>query len=84
MDKIISESIKQVLKENYKDFDGYDNDLDYDSVYEEACHFIATQNPKIMSWTGIAKAIGFQLKTIGPNDMETLKDAIQDAMADTE
>ena len=28
-------------------------------------------------------AIGFRLETIGPNDMETLKDAIQDAMMES-
>ena len=81
--RIVKESVKRVVMEgSFDDFDGYDNDLDYDTVYEEACHFIRTNNPGVMSWRGIAQAIGFKLNTIGPNDMETLKDAIQDAMCE--
>lgn len=77
----IMESVKNFLNEG---FSGYDNDLDYDTVYDEAYHFITTQNPKIQSWRGIAQAIGFRMETIGPSDMETLKDAIEDAMIDAQ
>lgn len=63
-------------------FDGLDNDLDYESVntqaYDYLCRNGNTGMP--MKWRSIAKAIGFRLDTIGPNDMETLKDAIEDAM----
>lgn len=80
---LVKESIIKVLKENYDDFDGYDNDLDYNNVYDEACQYLAQNNPKVQSWREIAMAIGFRLETVGPNDMETLKDAIQDAMMES-
>ena len=85
MKGIISESIKAVLNESgYDEFDGYDDDLEYDKVFDDAYHYIMANNPKVMSWRGIADALGYRLETIGQNDMETLKDAIQDAMAEAE
>ena len=39
LNRLIKESIRKVLKESYEDFDGYDNDLDYNNVYEEACQY---------------------------------------------
>lgn len=68
------------LNEGYKDFNGYDNDLNYDSLYSQAEHYLITKKPSVLEWREIAEEMGFQLKTIGPNDMETLKDAIEDAM----
>lgn len=78
---IINASVKKILKE---DFDGYDNDLQYDSIYDQAYQYIIRNVPGVMSWREIAEGIGFRMDTIGPNDMETLKDAIEDAMMDTD
>lgn len=63
-------------------FEGYDNDLDYETVNMEAYDYLTRYNPEVQSWRSIADALGFRMGTIGPNDMETLKDAIEDAMAD--
>jgi hypothetical protein len=84
LNRLVKESIRKVLNEDYDDFDGYDNDLDYDNVYDEAYQYLVSNNPKIQSWREIAMAIGFRLETVGPNDMETLKDAIQEAMMEHE
>ena len=75
---IVRESIKRVLNE---DFDGFDNDLDYNNIYDEAEDFIYTNDTDGMSWRDIAEGMGFRMESIGPNDMETLKDAIEGAMA---
>lgn len=75
--KVIKESVKRVLHE----WDN-DNDLNYNDIYDEACHFITNVQPSVQSWRGIAEAMGFRLNTCGPADMETLKDAIEDAMMD--
>lgn len=73
--KMISESVKRVLNEWE-----YDNDLQYERIYDEASHYIIKNQPPVQDWRGIAQAMGYQLDTIGPNDMETLKDAIEQAM----
>lgn len=78
--KIIEESVKRILNENYQDFDGFDNDLNYQSIFDQVCDYLMTKNPKTQYWRRIAQDMGFQLQTIGPNDMETMKDAIEDAM----
>jgi hypothetical protein len=79
--RVIKESVNQILME-YKDFDGFDNDLDYNNIFDQACEYIVRNEPITQSWRSIAKGLGFQLNTIGPNDMETLKDAIEDAMGE--
>ena len=78
--KIIKESVNRILNENYQDFDSFDNDLNYQSIFNQACDYLMTKNPKTQYWKRIAQDMGFQLQTIGPNDMETMKDAIEDAM----
>lgn len=60
----------------------HDDDLTYDSVFDQACHYISNSDSEGMDWRDIATGIGFRLETCGPNDMETLKDAIEDAMAE--
>lgn len=80
INEMVIASVKKVLKEMVD----YDNDLDYERIYQEASHFLETNPNSQCSWRQIAKAIGFMMDTIGPNDMETLKDAIEDAMADAE
>ena len=96
--RIVNESLKRIVNEkvrydwlddamsrqNFNDDVPYDNDLDYETVYYEALHFIS-ENPKLsQSWREIANGIGFRMETVGRNDMETVKDAIEDAMADSE
>lgn len=75
--KIVYESVKKIMKENY------DYDLDYESIYEQAMHYLMTNRIKNQSWRRIAQELGFRLETIGRYDIETLKDAIEDAMADS-
>ena len=58
----------------------YDNDLNYENVYDSALDYITKYKPGVQSWREIASAIGYRMNTIGPNDMELLKDAIEDAM----
>ena len=76
---IIKECVSKILSESYQ----YDDDLDYQQVYDEAINYIYRVHPRHQSWRSIAEEIGFRLDTIGPNDMETLKDAIEDAMMET-
>lgn len=84
---IVKESVRRILKESndqfqpYNDFDGYDNDLDYESINDSAYHYLKTHpSANFLSWRKIAIGMGVRLETIGPNDRETLKDAIEDAM----
>ena len=80
LQKMINDAVRKVLRENAE----YDNDLDYDRIFDAASHFIAN-NPNVpLKWRLIAKALGFRMDTIGQNDMELLKDAIEDAMAENE
>lgn len=81
--RVIKESVKKILKEDYRNFDGFDNDLDYNSIYEQTLEYLQKNTQTGRTWREIAQDLGFRLETIGPNDMETLKDAIQDAMIDT-
>lgn len=61
----------------------YDNDLNYENVYDSALDYITKYKPGVQSWREIASAIGYRMNTIGPNDMELLKDAIEDAMMES-
>ena len=80
----LSQEVKEKLQKRIDELKKrmqYDaNDLDYETVYDEACDLLSRNHIQIQSWRGIAKQLGFRLETIGPNDMETLKDAIEDAM----
>lgn len=95
--RVVNESLKRMInenvrydwmdgatpKENFIDDAAYDDDLDYETVYYEALHYLENHPQSTESWRGIATNIGFKLDTIGKIDMETLKDAIEDAMAET-
>lgn len=74
--RIVGESVERVLREWQ-----FDNDLDYEKIYDDACDFLSGNHGLTSyGWREIAEELGFRLDSIGPNDMETLKDAIEDAM----
>lgn len=76
---IIKESVKRILREYH-----FDNDIDYTSIYEQALDLLSGGGePSGYGWRDVAEAMGFRLDSLGPNDMETMKDAIEDAMMDT-
>ena len=76
---LIKESVKRILRE-YQ----FDNDIDYNSIYEQALDLLSGGGePSGYGWRDVAEAMGFRLDSLGPNDMETMKDAIEDAMMDT-
>ena len=75
--KVIEESVKRVLNELQ-----FDNDLNYQSISDQAYEYLEKNEPSEYDWRDIAEGLGFRMDSIGPNDMETLKDAIEDAMHD--
>lgn len=75
--KVIKESVKRVLREWQ-----FDNDLDYQRIADEAYEYLEKNEPTEYDWRDIAEGMGYRMESIGPNDMETLKDAIEDAMHD--
>lgn len=85
---MVREAIYGALKEfNYPD--GYNaeyqgNDLDYDTVYEEAIHVISQMDDSNLDWRSVARNMGFRLETLNMADAELLHDAIEDAMLDSD
>lgn len=79
---MISESVKKVLKEMNNDYEG--NDLDYETIKMEAEEAIYTLKQKggPISWMNVAKEMGFRLETLNDDDMELLKDTIEEVMLD--
>ena len=75
--RVIAESVKHVLREWQ-----FDNDLDYQRIADEAYDYMEKNNPSGYDWRDVAEGMGYRMESIGPNDMETLKDAIEDAMHD--
>lgn len=74
--RVIKESVKRIVREWQ-----FDNDLDYQKIYDDACDFLSGNHELTnYGWREIAEELGFRMDSIGPNDMETLKDAIEDAM----
>lgn len=82
--RMISESVKRVLREMDNDYEG--NDLDYDSIQMQAMSVIPRmhQNGQDVSWRSVAEEMGFRLETLNGEDMELLKDAIEDTMMEDE
>ena len=78
--RVISKSVKRVLREADNDYEG--NDLDYDSIKMQAMSIIPRmhQNGQVVSWRAVAKEMGFRLETLNGEDMELLKDAIEETM----
>lgn len=87
--KIVRQSVKRVLREKYEldsqieEFDGFDNDLEYESIREQAYYFIY-KHPELCEQDAIviAEKMGFHMDSIGPNDYKTLRKAIDAAKED--
>jgi len=83
----IDECIRQTLKEFINNWDTKDykgNDLNYDSIYNQAITIIGQMEKENVpiDWSTIAKKMNFDLNSFNESDMEILHDAIEDAMAD--
>jgi len=78
--RIVNESVRKVLREWNNDYEG--NDLTYDSIKMQAEHIIPQmeQNGEPISWRNVAKQMGFRLETLNGDDMELLKDTIEEVM----
>ena len=85
LDEIISKSLKKVLKE-WPSVDYQGNDLDYETIKSEAEDAVYTmsQNGEPLDWRSVAQNMGFRLDTLNGEDMELLKDAIEEVMLDNE
>ena len=81
---IISESVKRALHEMDNDYEG--NDLDYETIKMEAEDAIykMRENGEPISWRSVAENMGFRMETLNGDDMELLKDAIEDVMFEGE
>ena len=84
LNNIIAESVRRTLKEWNNDYEG--NDLDYDSIQMQAMSLIPKmeQSGQEISWRSVAEQMGFRLETLNGDDMELLKDAIEDVMYEDE
>lgn len=81
---LIAESVRRTMKEWNNDYEG--NDLDYDSIQMQAMSVIPRmeQSGQAISWRSVAEQMGFRLETLNGEDMELLKDAIEDVMYEDE
>lgn len=72
--------ICRCVNEALDDYKG--NDLNYDSICDQAFSVIIRmmEDGKPISWRNVAKQMGFKLETLNGDDMELLKDAIDDTM----
>lgn len=82
--RMIAESVRRILREMDNDYEG--NDLDYDSIQMQAMSVIPRmhQNGQDVSWRSVAEEMGFRLETLNGEDMELLKDAIEETMMEDE
>jgi len=71
----------QMPNEPTTDYEG--NDLNFDSVVDQAVSVIdrMQENGEDIKWVDVAKNMGFRLETLNETDMELLHDAIEHAMA---
>lgn len=72
--------IRKCINEALNDYEG--NDLDYQSISDQAFSVITRmmESGMSISWRNVARQMGFRLETLNGEDMELLKDAIEDAM----
>lgn len=72
--------IRKCVNEALNDYEG--NDLNYDSICDQAFSVITRmmEAGKPISWRNVARQMGFRLETLNGDDMELLKDAIEDTM----
>ena len=75
--KVIMESVKRYLNEWQ-----FDNDLDFQRIADEAYDYMEKNEPNGYDWRDVAEGMGYRLESLGPNDMETMQEAIEDAMHD--
>ena len=80
--RIVKESVKRVIREWSEDYEG--NDLDYESIKSQAEHIIPQmyENNEAVSWWAVAVKMGFRLNTLNGDDLELLKDTIEEVMAE--
>ena len=79
--RIVKESVNNVLKElNGNSYNG--NDLTHDSIKMQAEHIITQMEQKgqPIHWRNVAEQMGLRLDTLNGEDMELLKDTIEEAM----
>lgn len=71
----------QMPNEPATDYEG--NDLNFDSIVDQAVSVIdrMQENGEDIKWVDVAKNMGFRLETLNETDMELLHDAIEHAMA---
>lgn len=77
---LVKESVKRIIGEWSEEYEG--NDLDYDTIKMEAedvIYNMANSGEKL-DWRNIAQHMGFRLETLNGDDLELLKDAIEEAM----
>lgn len=84
LNSIVSKSLRKVLKEWADDYEG--NDLDYETIKMEAedAIFKMQEQGQIMSWRIVAENMGFRLDTLNGEDMELLKDTIEEVMMEND
>ena len=77
---LVKESVKRIIGEWSEEYEG--NDLDYDTIKMEAEDVIynMTNSGERLDWRNIAQHMGFRLETLNGDDLELLKDAIEEAM----
>lgn len=78
--RMIAESLKRTLNEWSDDYEG--NDLDYESIKMQAEDIIYKMQQQGMpiSWRSVAENMGFRLNTLNGEDLELLKDTIEEVM----
>ena len=83
----VDECVKKSLSEfnnhwQIQDYEG--NDLNYESIYDQAITIITQMEKENLpiNWSAVAERMGFHMNTFNESDMETLHDAIEDAMLD--
>ncbi len=77
---LVKESVKRIIGEWSEEYEG--NDLDYDTIKMEAEDVIynMANSGERLDWRNIAQHMGFRLETLNGDDLELLKDAIEEAM----
>lgn len=80
LQRMISETVKRALNEWSDDYEG--NDLDYESIKMQAEDIIYKMQQQGMpiSWRSVAENMGFRLNTLNGEDLELLKDTIEEVM----
>ncbi|MCQ2739797.1 MAG: hypothetical protein MJ237_06175 [bacterium] len=83
---LIKENIKKTLKENALTPDNSytGNDLDYQTINDNAYAVLPKMEKEGLqiSWKTVAEYLGYRLETLNDEDLELIKDAIEDAMYD--